>query len=103
SGDGGGQLGAVSVQTLPVDTDGAKLPAPAPAPTPVVPPRPGGYVPPAPLHPALPPTGGAPKTIPTRQLRLPTPGGSAAPGGVSPGGVTLPGLKPGPAQPPVLQ
>ncbi len=98
------------VQTLTMAKDGAKLPAGSPVPAPGVPPFPGGYVPPPGFNPVVNPVAnpavnavpnpavGGLKTIPTRQLRLPTPGASAAtPGGSSPT-PAVPGFKPRPGQ-----
>ena len=73
-----------TILTLNLDKDGAKLPASVAA----APPPPGqpapGYVPPPNYNPLTPspnaPAGGL-KTIPTRTVRLPTPGGPPVPGG----------------------
>jgi hypothetical protein len=67
-----------TVQTLSMDKDGAKIPNTAAAPVPGAPPVPGAFPPPPVYNPVVNPSANpAPsgmKTIPTRQLRLPTPG-----------------------------
>jgi hypothetical protein len=85
-----------TVTTLTFEKNGAKLPASVAAAAPA--PNPGGFVPPPqPVNPYLPPSGppaGGLKTIPTRQLRVPTPGQS----GAGAGGPPSPGFRPGPNQ-----
>ena len=71
-------------QTVSMDKDGAKIPNTAAAPVPGMPPNPGAYAPPPAFNPVanpgVNPTPGGLKTIPTRQIRLPTPGAPPRPG-----------------------
>ena len=70
-----------TVQTISMDKDGAKIPNTAAAPVPGMPPTPGAFAPPAAFNPvANPGTPGGLKSIPTRQIRLPTPGAPPRPG-----------------------